>query len=59
MGKCVCYTLQSMGCTNHIFPIHATRNVQMHLSTVEPPNVDTFGSPDFKGVVTFGQTKVS
>ena len=29
----VVFTLQSMGCTNHKFPIDVTQNVQMHLQS--------------------------
>ena len=31
LWKIWCFTLQSMGRTNHIFPIHTTLNVQTHL----------------------------
>ena len=38
----VVFTLQSMGCTNHIFPVYATRNVQTHLkSTMQSPKCDS------------------
>ena len=29
-----CFTLQSMGCTNYIFPIYATQNAQMHMKSI-------------------------
>ena len=32
-GKCVCFTLQSMGRTDHKFPVCATWNVQTHLKS--------------------------
>ena len=39
LGKCSVFALQSMGRTNHIFPVYTTRNVQTQLkSTVYTHN---------------------
>ena len=36
-----CLTLQSMGHTNHKFPIYATPNVQTHLKSTVPTKLST------------------
>ena len=49
LWKMWCFILQSMGRTNHKFPVYATWDVQTHLKyiTVGPPNKEHLGTSHF------------